>query len=261
MKPQQPNNNTNPTRGITAEDLVVGGKYVPHSKSIGDSFDVFKEDCSRRGESIILQYCDVYDKDYWFKTTQNCIYRFSLSDLTPYHEPNECCHLECDDCPYTESTMMELKSLHEPNQTTNAEAGRDSTTNKTQTMNNTEGGLPSTPEWEIQPFNLETALKHPEWVYFRNGEKPLEWHWFERMNTESCIIAIHNGKYCTNNKMGFYNNDESGCAVDLILRVPYVTKWFNVYKNTGYLSKEEADKSATLEHRIACVPVKIPATN
>ena len=35
MTPQQPNNNTNPTRGITANDLVVGGKYVPHSKSIG----------------------------------------------------------------------------------------------------------------------------------------------------------------------------------------------------------------------------------
>ena len=27
MKPQQPNNNTNPTRGITANDLVKGVKY------------------------------------------------------------------------------------------------------------------------------------------------------------------------------------------------------------------------------------------
>jgi hypothetical protein len=37
-------------------------------------------------------------------------------------------------------------------------------------------------EYTEQPFNLETALKHPEWVYFRNGEKPLEWHWFKKHN-------------------------------------------------------------------------------
>jgi hypothetical protein len=129
---------------------------------------------------------------------------------------------------------MELKSLHEPNQTT---------------MNT---------DFTEQPFNLETALKHPEWVYFRNGEKPLEWHWFEGMPAESCIITIHKGSYCTNNKIGFYNNDESGCAVDLILRVPYKEVWVQLFKN-GTANWYFEKPLVTHTDVIACAPVKIPA--
>lgn len=34
-------------------------------------------------------------------------------------------------------------------------------------------------ELNLLPFNLEEALKNPERVVYRNGEKPLEWHYFK----------------------------------------------------------------------------------
>jgi len=110
-------------------------------------------------------------------------------------------------------------------------------------------------DYTEQPFNLETALKHPEWVYFRNGEKPLEWNWFDKANR---VVAAINEVYIYTSqgvRMGYTKDTH-----DLILRVPYRTVWINVYKNTGYSSKEEADGVALpSDFRIACVPVKIPA--
>jgi hypothetical protein len=136
----------------------------------------------------------------------------------------------------SEKDIHHITPYHEPNETT---------------MNT---------DYTEQPFNLETALKHPEWVYFRNGEKPLEWHWFEKAAEDNFpLIAINqSGRKISNTKYGFFDISELPNGYNLILRVPYVTKWINVYKNTGYLSKEEADSSAILERRIACVPVKIP---
>ena len=149
--------------------------------------------------------------------------------VTPYHEPNECCG---GYCPTFGTTCI----LDEPNQTN---------------MNT---------DYTEQPFNLETALKHPEWVYFRNGEKPLEWHWFEKYNSEYPLVAISNNNNTIYiSKVGFVHNREKLSCYDLILRVPYVTRWINVYPSkTLHDTKEEADKIAT-ENRIACVPVKIPA--
>jgi hypothetical protein len=103
---------------LTAEDLVVGGKYVPHSKSVGDTFDTFKKECLIRNEPFILEHVDNFRNDYWFKTSQNRRYIFLPSDVTPYHEPNECCG-RCDGvndfCINEKSTMMKLQSLHQPN--------------------------------------------------------------------------------------------------------------------------------------------------
>jgi len=115
-------------------------------------------------------------------------------------------------------------------------------------------------DYTEQPFNLETALKHPEWVYFRNGEKPLEWHWFEKSKSAFPICCIGNYEHTMTHMVNGRNRRYNESPDDLILRVPYVTKWFNVYKNTGYSSKEEADAVACpSDLRIACVPVKIPA--
>lgn len=133
----------------------------------------------------------------------------------------------------------------------------------------TEGGLPSTPEWEIQPFNLETALKHPEWVYFRNGEKPLEWHWFKTAQWQIVSISpkkeiqvnYKNGAYHYDDEMDAYFNPNS--PYDLILRVPYREVWVNIYPNGNcvwYDTKEEANEYTSNSTTIvACVPVKIPA--
>ena len=118
-------------------------------------------------------------------------------------------------------------------------------------------------DYTEQPFNLETALKHPEWVYFRNGEKPLEWHWFEKSTIGYPVIAINvSGWHLTitqDGKLVSGRDDDS----DLILRVPYREVWVNIYPDKGRAvwsnSKEEADTNAA-KTRIACGPVKIPAT-
>lgn len=120
-------------------------------------------------------------------------------------------------------------------------------------------------EFTEQPFNLETALKHPEWVYFRNGEKPLEWHWFEKINSGWVIYAINQtGGTSLCRKDGTYNATlKIESPYDLILRVPYREVWVNIYPNGNcvwYDTKEEANEyksnSTTI---VACVPVKIPA--
>jgi hypothetical protein len=123
---------------------------------------------------------------------------------------------------------------------------------------------PMNTDYTEQPFNLETALNHPEWVYFRNGEKPLEWHWFEKAKEDNFpIISIDvRGNKISTCRKGFFNASEILHGNDLILRVPYVTKFANIYYDTKkaffYDSEEEANNNAA-EHRTACVPVKIPA--
>ena len=124
-------------------------------------------------------------------------------------------------------------------------------------------------DYTEQPFSLETALKHPEWVYFRNGEKPLEWHWFKTAQWQIVSISPkkeiqvnhENGAYHYDDEMDAYFNPNS--PNDLILRVPYREVWVNIYPDKGRAvwnnSKEEADTNAA-KTRIACVPVKIPAT-
>ena len=43
---------------------------------------------------------------------------------------------------------------------------------------------------ELLPFNLEEALKNPERVVYRNGEKPLEWHWFDKAFSNFSVYSI-----------------------------------------------------------------------
>jgi hypothetical protein len=184
---------------LTANDLVLGGKYV--IKWLGDEYIVTYHGCREN------EYNFVSEKTKFFMSEKD------IHHITPYHEPNET------------------------------------------TMNT---------EFTEQPFNLETALKHPDWVYFRNGEKPLEWHWFEKAAKDNFpLIAINkSGGKISNTKYGFFDISELPNGYNLILRVPYVTKFANIYYDTKkaffYDSEEEANNNAA-EHRTACVPVKIPA--
>ncbi len=182
---------------LTAEDLVIGGKYKIYKSEV-EYLGRLPEGYAFRGNSGYITYAD------------------NLLNITPYTEPN-------------------------------------------QTTMNT--------DYTEQPFNLETALKHPEWVYFRNGEKPLEWHWFKTAQWQIVSISpkreiqvnYENGAYHYDDEIDAYFNPNS--PYDLILRVPFVEKWANLYDNFAYLlynTKEEADCYHT-KGRIACVPVKIPA--
>jgi hypothetical protein len=142
------------------------------------------------------------------------------------------------------SNRFELKqkdtnTYHEPNQTT---------------MNT---------DYTEQPFNLETALKHPEWVYFRNGEKPLVWNWFEKANIEKPIVII-------DENTSVHSVTKDGLRIinhitpyDLILRVPCKEVFINIYPNGNCIwhdTKEEANECVSNSTAIiACVPVKIPA--
>jgi hypothetical protein len=177
---------------ITAEDLVVGGKYVYKDK--------------------LHTYCGLCEQNDFVFYDENYYYIFlkDLSHVTPYHEPN-------------------------------------------QTTMNT--------DYTEQPFNLETALKHPDWVRTRDGREidfikkyPNQIFEFNIVYVTKCgCVDIVNCNGLSSTFGREHNND-------LILRMPYQTVWFNVYKNTGYSSKEEADGVACpSDLRIACVPVKIPA--
>ena len=113
-----------------------------------------------------------------------------------------------------------------------------------------------------QPFNLETALKHPEWVRTRDGrEIDFIKDYPETRGFFSIVSITKCGSFYLVNKNGKVGQLESD--FDLILRVPYREVWVNIYPNGNcvwYDTKEEANEyksnSTTI---VACVPVKIPA--
>jgi hypothetical protein len=117
-------------------------------------------------------------------------------------------------------------------------------------------------EFTEQPFNLETALKHPELVYFRNGEKPLEWHWFKTAQWQIVSISpkkeiqinYENGAYHYDDEMDAYFNPNS--PYDLVLRVPYRDIFVSIYPN-GDAKWDEVNQPR--KDCLICVPVKIPA--
>ena len=127
--------------------------------------------------------------------------------------------------------------------------------------NNTETKFGADPDvyYTEQPFNLETALKHPEWVYFRNGEKPLEWHWFENLKSKWVITSIDmDGGLCTQRKDGTHSPKIDFESIhDLILRVPYQTVYVSILPH-GEAKWNTCDSG--VDGQLYCVPVKIPAT-
>ena len=80
----------------------------------------------------------------------------------------------------------------------------------------------NTGNYKVQPFDLDTALANPDWVYFRNGEKPLEWHWFKTLTTNRPIIAVlpEGGRVDSFCKRGFYYTGMRKSELDLVLHVP-----------------------------------------
>lgn len=117
-------------------------------------------------------------------------------------------------------------------------------------------------DYTEQPFNLETALKHPEWVRTRDGrEIDFIKDYPETRGFFSIVSITKCGSFYLVNKNGKVGQLESD--FDLILRVPYREVWVNIYPNGNcvwYDTKEEANEYTSNSTTIvACVPVKIPA--
>lgn len=99
------------------------------------------------------------------------------------------------------------------------------------------------------PFDLETALKHPERVVTRDGRKVSEFHYFKTLkHEEEQIKAIIDGNCKSYYANGLYCNDGSKRSYDLFLLPEVKECWVNVYEESFgvctplyfYKSKEEA---------------------
>lgn len=162
---------------LTEKDLVIGKKYVPHSKSVGVMLEY---SVWRQAKSMSQPY--IYYKGLYNETEHTFDFEdngepsgdfFLPSDVTEYIEP------------------------------------------KTTDMNYTE-----------KPFDLETALKHPEWVVTRAGIK------VQYLKKYATLLAV----IC---ESGIAFNCSYGGKIhpvlpnqnDLILRVPERTVYVALYKH------------------------------
>jgi hypothetical protein len=90
---------------------------------------------------------------------------------------------------------------------------------------------------KLLPFDLEVALKQPERAVFRNGGKPLEWHYFDKAANDAYpirFVASDGGmRSCT--KEGTYTRCEPlEHPLDLFLLpefTPEEGKWYWVKTN------------------------------
>lgn len=90
-------------------------------------------------------------------------------------------------------------------------------------------------ELNLLPFNLEEALKNPERVVYRNGEKPLEWHWFKSADqSKDCIVNLDKDLDINTNKINGSFGELMGSRYDLmLLPLPEKRYWVNVFKHFG----------------------------
>jgi hypothetical protein len=116
------------------------------------------------------------------------------------------------------------------------------------------------------PFDLETALKHPERVIYRDGSKPDEWHYFPTKGGLNLCAIFNGGAY-------WYFSDglkagEESVNNDLFLLPETKTVWINLYEmplTTGgnafwHPTKEEAEKHRS-PGRFACIEHTIIINN
>jgi hypothetical protein len=111
-------------------------------------------------------------------------------------------------------------------------------------------------DYTEQPFNLETALKHPEWVETRDGrgvdfikEYP------KKPNAYQVIVVMKNAEHFSYARNGLFELGKKSNN-DLILRVPYRDIFVSIYPN-GDAKWDEVNQPR--KDCLICVPVKIPA--
>jgi hypothetical protein len=98
----------------------------------------------------------------------------------------------------------------------------------------------------MKPFDLEKALASPEKVVYRNGEVPLEWHYFEKKKSVYRVLTIDkDGNERMNMITGEANNGGRVSTHDLFLKEPemFVNRYENDEKTSQiYNSISEAKK-------------------
>lgn len=196
-------------RQLTAEDLVIGNKYVPHSKSWYEDETIEDSTAWREAKDKGQPYLYYTGNEegghchtFWYDIDENNGDYFLPSDVTPYIEPN------------TEAGVdKDLKEVSESE------------------SNNID------PK-DFLPFNLEEALKSPERVVYRNGEKPLEWHYLKSSKEEGrkILSVTPLGNTRTHAIDGSWNTGIGDPSEDdlLLLPIPKTTYWINVMEEGTY---------------------------
>jgi hypothetical protein len=109
------------------------------------------------------------------------------------------------------------------------------------------------------PFDIKTALAHPECVYYRNGEKPDFWKYYPD-NQDGYKISVVNrvGEQMYYGLYGLIFPNEKHDE-DLVLHIPEKIVWISIFPEEECIlshTKKAADEySAT--NRIACVEVRL----
>jgi len=117
-------------------------------------------------------------------------------------------------------------------------------------------------DYTEQPFNLETALKHPEWVRTRDGrEIDFIKEYPKKANGTNVVFITKDGwTYSADTDGTWHQNLKTNN--DLILRVPYQTVFVVLQANGDakwYKNEGTANNIVKSGNGIACVPVKINA--
>lgn len=94
-------------------------------------------------------------------------------------------------------------------------------------------------ELNLQSFDLQAALANPERVVYRNGEKPLEWHWFKHAQWQIVSVTpqkeiqvnYENGASHSYDEFDEYLGTNSSHDL-LLLPVSEKRYWVNVYKDS-----------------------------
>jgi hypothetical protein len=119
-------------------------------------------------------------------------------------------------------------------------------------------------DYTEQPFNLEIALKHPEWVRTRDGrEIDFIKEYPEKAQNWPIVVLLTDGYTMSCTIDGFYHCKTNKSPKDLILRVPYRTVYTVLYPEKDaywYDTEAEALADSKDSNYIAITPVKIPIT-
>lgn len=234
---------------LTAKDLIIGGKYVPHSKSWYEDETLEDSVAWRKAQANgqpYLYYVGV-DEDWGHSPTpmfwheyieddkDNGDY-FLPSDVTPYVEPT------------VEAKKYKAPAILPEFKSDEILINRDGTCPVTGTPCDDEccpigaecnassdniqdcDPIQSTDPKDFLPFNLEEALKSPERVVHRNGERPLEWFYFKNCITRWPVgVVISSGGLSAYDVEGNYQISKTTNSLDLmLLPLPKKTYYINV---------------------------------
>ena len=231
---------------LTAKDLIIGGKYVPHSKSWYEDETLEDSVAWRKAQAKgqpYLYYVGV-DEDWGHSPTPMFWHEyieddkdsgdyFLPSDVTPYIEPN------------TEAKQYEAPAtLFESNERLINKDGTCPVTGEhcddeccligaecNASSDDVQDCSPTQPidPKDFLPFNLEEALKAPERVVHRNGERPLEWFYFKNCITRWPVgVVLPSGGLSAYDVEGNYQISKTTNSLDLmLLPLPKTTYWIN----------------------------------